>query len=117
MRASYQVFRGVLQSWQSLFEEAAEAATRVGPECLIGLSHSEDRSEGVVTVWFWEDVLVKNRLPRQARFQVFRGVMTSWQALFEQACDFAGNLGRGNVIGMSHSEGKNEGVVTVWYWE
>ena len=29
-------------------------ATSVGPERLIGISQSDDRSDGVVTVWYWE---------------------------------------------------------------
>jgi hypothetical protein len=55
MRVEFRIFRGVLASWETLFGEAASFATRVGPERLIGISHSEDRNEGVVTVWFWSD--------------------------------------------------------------
>lgn len=53
MHVKFEVFRGVLTSWQALFQEAASFATRVGPERLIGISQSEDRSDGVVTVWYW----------------------------------------------------------------
>ncbi len=55
MRVRFKVFRSSFSSWQSLFEEAAEFATQVGPDWLIGLSHSEDQNEGVVTVWYWSD--------------------------------------------------------------
>ena len=33
---------------------AARFAGEVGPDRLIGLSHSEFKDEGVVTVWYWE---------------------------------------------------------------
>ena len=36
-----------------LFKRAAEFATRMGRDRLIGISHSEDNSDGVVTVWYW----------------------------------------------------------------
>jgi hypothetical protein len=39
----YKVFRGTLTTWDSLFSQ----------ERLIGISHSEDKAEGVVTVWYW----------------------------------------------------------------
>ena len=51
-----------------------------------------------------------------AKFQVFRGIMTSWPALFQQAADFATQLGRERVITISHSEDQQDGVVAVWYW-
>ena len=51
--ATFEVFRGSFASWHTLFSQAAEFATRVGPRRLISISHSEDRNEGVVTVWYW----------------------------------------------------------------
>jgi len=51
----FEVFESSLKSWESLFEEAATFADGVGPERLIGISHSEDGNEGVVTVWYWSD--------------------------------------------------------------
>ena len=52
----------------------------------------------------------------QARFEVFRGTLTSWHTLFSEAAAFASSVGRDRVISISHSEDQNEGVVTVWYW-
>jgi hypothetical protein len=49
----YEVFRGTLSSWDSLFADAAEMATQIGRERLISISHSEDKNDGVVTVWYW----------------------------------------------------------------
>jgi hypothetical protein len=51
----YEVFRGTLETWDSLFEQAAEFATQVGRERLIGISHSEDKQDGVVAVWYWDE--------------------------------------------------------------
>jgi hypothetical protein len=53
MQVRFRVFRGMLTTWQALFEQAAEFATSVGSENLISISQSEDRSDGVVTVWYW----------------------------------------------------------------
>jgi hypothetical protein len=44
------------QSWEDLFGEAAEFAGRLGPGALINISHSEDDNEGVVAVWYWDDL-------------------------------------------------------------
>jgi len=54
MRATFEVFSANFSSWHTLFEQAAALATELGPERLIGISHSADRTEGVVTVWYWE---------------------------------------------------------------
>ncbi|MEO6436532.1 MAG: hypothetical protein ABIP55_12345 [Tepidisphaeraceae bacterium] len=54
MRVRFEVFRGMLTTWQTLFEQAAAFATSVGRDRLINISQSEDRSDGVVTVWYWE---------------------------------------------------------------
>jgi hypothetical protein len=50
---SFKVFRGVIATWDQLFSEAAEFATRLGRERLITISHSEDKEDGVVAVWYW----------------------------------------------------------------
>lgn len=49
------------------------------------------------------------------RYQIFRGTLTSWDVLFSEAAAFATQVGRENLIGISHSDHGN-GVVTVWYW-
>ena len=54
-RVEFRVFRGVMTSWAALFEEAAQFATEIGRERLINISHSEDKNDGVVTVWFWSE--------------------------------------------------------------
>jgi hypothetical protein len=52
--ARFKAFRSALSTWDTLFAEAAEFVTEVGPERLITISHSADEGEGVVTVWYWE---------------------------------------------------------------
>jgi hypothetical protein len=52
--ARFKTFRSGLATWESLFAEAAEFASEVGPERLISVSHSADNGEGVVTVWYWD---------------------------------------------------------------
>jgi hypothetical protein len=55
MKAEYRIFRGTLATWDALFKQAADFATRLGPERVISISHSADHSDGVVTVWYWAD--------------------------------------------------------------
>jgi hypothetical protein len=54
-RLVYKYFRGTWETWDNLFAEAALFATEVGPERVVGISHSADDSDGVVTVWYWTD--------------------------------------------------------------
>ena len=50
----YKYFRGLLTTWDAMFADAAAFATTIGRERLIGISHSQAVTEGVVTVWFWD---------------------------------------------------------------
>lgn len=54
-QVKFQRFTSSFLSWESLFAEAGAFATRVGRERLISISHSEDHSKGVVTVWYWSE--------------------------------------------------------------
>jgi len=53
MRVAYRMFRSSRSSWEQLFQQAADFATELGPDWLIGISHSHDGPDGIVTVWFW----------------------------------------------------------------
>ena len=55
MTVEFQHFRGAWTTWESLFQDAARFASSLGRERLISISHSEDGSDGVVTVWYWSD--------------------------------------------------------------
>jgi hypothetical protein len=52
----------------------------------------------------------------QVKYKMFRGTLTSWDELFENAARFATDLGEIRVINISHSCAGSDGVVTVWYW-
>jgi hypothetical protein len=47
------MFRGHFTTWDDLFVQACDFATRVGETRLINISHSCAGSDGVVTVWYW----------------------------------------------------------------
>ena len=50
-------------------------------------------------------------------FRKFSSRTISWDAIFQDACDFATALPEGRLISISHSEDGNDGVVVVWYYE
>jgi hypothetical protein len=54
--ARFEVFRGTIASWQELFDQAAAFASRIGPDRLITIAHSEDQQDGVVAVWYWDNL-------------------------------------------------------------
>ena len=54
-RVAFKMFKSNMKSWDEMFREAAEYASRLGSERLINISHSADSGTGVVTVWFWAD--------------------------------------------------------------
>lgn len=51
----FEMFRGTFASWGELMERAAAFATQVGRERLISISHSEDKDDGVIAVWYRAD--------------------------------------------------------------
>ncbi len=56
MEVTFRIFRGgAFVTWEALFQEAADFAGGLSPETLIGISHSQEQSRGVVTVWYWRD--------------------------------------------------------------
>ena len=52
-KAQFKAFRGMFASWDTLFRDAADFASALGPERVISISHSADHSDGVVVVWYW----------------------------------------------------------------
>jgi len=55
-RAAFHIIRGEFTTWNMLCQEAAEFVTDVGPQRLISVSHSEDRNDGVIIIWYWENL-------------------------------------------------------------
>lgn len=56
MKTRFKTFRGTFKTFKTLFTEASDFATQIGPERLINVSHSEDQGKAVVTVWYWSRV-------------------------------------------------------------
>jgi hypothetical protein len=52
----------------------------------------------------------------KVKYRVFRGPFSSWKALFEQAAEFATEIGKEKLINISPSEDWSSRVVIVWYW-
>ncbi len=52
----------------------------------------------------------------RVRYRVFRSSFSSWETLFEEAAAFASTIAPDHLIGLSHSEDQNDGVVCVWFW-
>ena len=59
----YKFFRHTLATWETLFGEAAEFASRIGRERLIGISQSQWGADAVVAVWDRDDPGSTNSTP------------------------------------------------------
>jgi DNA phosphorothioation-dependent restriction protein DptG len=53
----------------------------------------------------------------QARFKLFKSHTESWETMSQKVADFLTTLGLGKVIGVSHSQESQFGVIAVWYWD
>ncbi|MFN0020976.1 MAG: hypothetical protein ACKVP0_22180 [Pirellulaceae bacterium] len=53
MQARFRIFKSGTSPWKTIFSAAASFATTLGPERLIGISHSHEQNLGLVTVWYW----------------------------------------------------------------
>jgi hypothetical protein len=56
-------------------------------------------------------------MPIQARCKLFKSHYDSWETMSQQVAEFLTTLGPGKVIGVSHSQESQLGVIAVWYWE
>ena len=52
-RLAFEIFRSGWISWEKLLKQAADFANELGPERVVSISHSDNRNEGVVVVWYW----------------------------------------------------------------
>ena len=55
LEVKFEIVRSAVHSWQSLFEQAANVATKIGREKVISISHSADDGDGIVTIWYWTE--------------------------------------------------------------
>ena len=49
-------------------------------------------------------------------YKYFKRTLATWDEMFVEAAQFAEQIGRERLIGISHSQTHYEGVVAVWYW-
>jgi hypothetical protein len=50
----FRKFVAIVKTWDTVFQEAAQFATTIGPDRVVSISHSADGSKAIVTVWYWE---------------------------------------------------------------
>lgn len=55
MKVFFKVYDSKMASREKLFKAATEFANQIGQERLITLTHSEDRDNVVITVWYWAE--------------------------------------------------------------
>ena len=55
LRVQFKVFRSISSSWDTLFEQAADYASSLGPDRVINVSHMTEGMSGAVVVWYWSD--------------------------------------------------------------
>lgn len=46
-----------------------------------------------------------------------KGALTTWDAIFEEACVFATEIGKDKVVSVSQSSDAADSFVIVWYWD
>jgi hypothetical protein len=49
------MFQSSWESWETVFQRAADFLTPIGPERTIGISQSQEANLITVTVWYWSD--------------------------------------------------------------
>jgi hypothetical protein len=54
MRVLYKAFDSQFLNRERIMRMAAEFASELGPDRLINITHSEDKQEMILTVWYWE---------------------------------------------------------------
>lgn len=52
-RVRFEMWRGTLASWNTLFSQAAKFASGLEEGSLINISHAVSHGDGVVAVWYW----------------------------------------------------------------
>jgi len=54
VRAKFKIIKSSYDTWEGMARQVAEALTALGPERVIGVSHSQETHTGVIIVWYWE---------------------------------------------------------------
>jgi hypothetical protein len=55
LRVTFKTFDSKMASREKLFKAAADFASQIPRDRIITLSHSEDRDNIVITLWYWTD--------------------------------------------------------------
>ena len=67
LRVAFKAFDSKMASRDKLFRAATEFATQIGRDNLITLTHSEDRDNIVISIWYWTtEVEVKFEMRNKA---------------------------------------------------
>ena len=56
LQARFKLFKSNFESWETMAQQVAAFLTMLGPEKVIGVSHSQESQLGVIAVWYWEAV-------------------------------------------------------------
>jgi hypothetical protein len=56
MEIRFVLFRSSHSPWDVIMQRAADFANMLRPEQLVSISHSCDKLDSVVAVWFWADI-------------------------------------------------------------
>ena len=54
VQARFKLFKSYSDSWEAMAGQVAEFLTTLGPGKVIGVSHSQEGTFGVIAVWYWE---------------------------------------------------------------
>jgi hypothetical protein len=54
IQARFKLFKSFSDSWETMAKQVAAFLTTLGPGKVIGVSHSQEGSCGVIAVWYWE---------------------------------------------------------------
>jgi hypothetical protein len=68
----FKSFDSKMASREKLFKAAVEYANQLGRERILTLSHSEDRDNIVITIWYWADEEMKPTDLKKAAAQAAR---------------------------------------------
>lgn len=57
MRLRYKIYKTFIlfEGWAPICDEAAEFATRLGPDRVVSVSHSYSHRNASVIVWYWAE--------------------------------------------------------------
>jgi hypothetical protein len=67
MQVCCEIFQSLGKPWKTLFDEAAQFASKLPPDRIISIAHSEDQDDAVVTVWYWSDAPAASPGPASGR--------------------------------------------------